>query len=188
MRVDTLSEAMVYSVLYADPPWEYRDRQHSGKRGKETGGAKKHYSTMSRADLQALNVSKICSKDAILFLWTSSPCLGQSIALIEAWGFVYKTVAFVWDKQRVNPGSYTMSQCELCLVATRKGGKIPQPRGARNIRQFISEMRREHSQKPTQVRDRIARMFPHQNKIELFARDHVNGWDVWGNEAPHCPE
>lgn len=78
------------------------------------------------------------------------------------------------------PGSYTMSQCELCLVFKR--GRIPKPRGARNVRQFLSEERREHSQKPEEIRKRIEEMFPTQNKIELFARQNVEGWKCIGND------
>jgi N6-adenosine-specific RNA methylase IME4 len=100
---------------------------------------------------------------------------------MEAWGFEYKTIAFVWDKQKVNPGYYTMSQVEICLVG--KKGKIPSPRGIRNERQFLSEMRRKHSQKPDDIRLRIERMFPTQRKLEMFARDTKEGWDRWGNEV-----
>jgi N6-adenosine-specific RNA methylase IME4 len=68
-------------------------------------------------------------------------------------------------------------------VLIGKRGKIPQPRGARNIRQFVSEMRGEHSAKPEEVRTRIEQMFPTQRKLELFARKPSPGWDVWGNEV-----
>ena len=89
-------------------------------------------------------------------MWSSSPHLDQAIELLKAWGFAYSTIAFVWDKQRVNPSFYTMSQCEICIVG--KKGKIPQPRGVRNIRQFVSEMRGKHSAKPAEVRKRIELM------------------------------
>ena len=171
-----------YSVIYCDPPWDYKgQKQHSGKGGKDTGGAIKHYNTVTLKDLKGLNVHTICEDDCLVFMWTSSPHLDQAIDLMQAWGFKYATIAFVWDKQKVNPGFYTMSQCEICLVG--KKGKIPQPRGARNVRQFISEMRGKHSEKPTAVRDRITEMFPTQKKIELFARNKTDGWDFWGNEV-----
>jgi N6-adenosine-specific RNA methylase IME4 len=125
-------------------------------------------------------ISDICEKDCLIFMWSSSPHLVQALELMKGWGFEYKTVAFVWDKQKVNPGYYTMSQVELCLVGKR--GKIP-IRGSRNERQFLSEMRRSHSQKPDAVRDRIARMFPNVRKVELFARVATTGWSVWGNEV-----
>jgi N6-adenosine-specific RNA methylase IME4 len=82
-----------------------------------------------------------------------------------------------------NPGRYTLSQTEFCLVF--KKGRIPSPRGARNIRQLIRVPRGEHSEKPEQVIDGITKMFPEQRKIELFARKNYFGWDNWGLEIPN---
>ena len=126
-------------------------------------------------------VQSIIADDCLLFMWTSSPHLDQAIELGKAWGFQWSTIGFVWDKQRVNPGYYTMSQCELCLIFKR--GKIPQPRGRRDIRQLVSELRGAHSAKPDEVRKRIEAMFPKQAKIELFARTKARGWDCWGDES-----
>ena len=136
---------------------------------------------MTLDDLKTLNVSSISAQDSLLFMWTTNPHLDQAIDLGKAWGFAWATVAFVWDKVRVNPGFYTMSQCELCLVFKR--GKIPAPRGARNIRQMVVSKRGRHSEKPEEVRTRIEEMFPLQLKLELFARVNPPGWDVWGNEV-----
>jgi len=64
-----------------------------------------------------------------------------------------------------------------------KKGKIPTPRGSRNVRQFLSEERTRHSTKPLEIRKRIEEMFPTQKKIELFSREKVPGWECWGNEV-----
>ena len=128
--------------------------------------------------LAALDVPRIRAPDSLLFMWSSSPHLDQAIELGKRWGFAWATVAFVWDKQRLNPGFYTLSQCELCLVF--KHGRIPAPRGARNVRQLVSEKRDRHSRKPEEVRRRIESMFPYLPKIELFARDRAEGWTAWG--------
>lgn len=173
---------MKYGVIYCDPPWDYKgQKQHNGKGGKDTGGAIKHYPTMTLKQLKKLPIQEICEDDCIMFMWATSPHLDQAIELMKAWGFKWATVGFVWDKVRVNPGFYTMSQCELCLIGKR--GKIPRPRGARNIRQYVQSKRTRHSAKPDEVRSRIEQMFPLQNKIELFARTINDGWDVWGNEV-----
>jgi len=173
----------LYQIVYADPPWDYRGQlQHTGSQGETTGGAKAHYPTMNGADLAALEVPAISDPEqSLLFMWTSNPHLPEALDLMKAWGFKWATVAFVWDKQRVNPGYYTMSQVELCLVGKR--GRIPQPRGARNVRQFLSSPRGTHSAKPEEVRSRIEQMFPTQKKIELFARTTVPGWDCWGTDV-----
>ena len=172
---------MRYAILYADPPWQYGNLQHNGKGKATTGGADTHYPTMTMNELVRLDVPSITDDDALMFMWSSSPHLDQAVDLLRAWGFKWATVGFVWDKQRVNPGFYTMSQCELCLIGKR--GRIPTPRGARNVRQFVSEMRGEHSAKPLEVRTRIETMFPTQSKIELFARTKAPGWHAWGNEV-----
>jgi N6-adenosine-specific RNA methylase IME4 len=173
---------MRYAILYADPPWDYKGQtQHGGKGVADTGSAQRHYETLTLSDLKRLDVPSVTADDALMFMWSSSPHLDQAVDLLRAWGFKWATVGFVWDKQRVNPGFYTMSRCELCLIGKR--GRIPTPRGARNVQQFVSEMRGEHSAKPLEVRTRIETMFPTQSKIELFARTKAPGWHAWGNEV-----
>ena len=171
-----------FTILYADPPWDYKGQlQHAGEGSQDTGGALRHYSTVPLRELKQLPIARIAAEDSLLFLWATNPHLDQAIDLGKAWGFAWATVAFVWDKGRVNPGYYTMSQCELCLVFKR--GRIPRPRGARNIRQYLLEIRKRHSAKPEEVRRRIEAMFPEHSRIELFARQQVPGWSCWGLEA-----
>ena len=170
-----------YQIIYADPPWDYKGQlQHAGPKKNNTGGAIKHYNTMTLKELKLLPISTITEKDCLLFMWSSSPHLDQAIELGKSWGFKWATVGFIWHKQKTNPGFYTLSQCELCLIF--KKGKIPTPRGARNIRQFLSVQRGKHSTKPEEIRNRITKMFPTQSKIELFARTIHPNWDYWGNE------
>ena len=176
-----------FGIIYADPPWDYKGQlQHAGPASGDTGGAIRHYATVTLADLKKLPVGSLAAENCLLFLWATSPHLDQAIDLGKAWGFDWATVAFVWDKERVNPGSYTMSQCELCLVFRR--GRIPTPRGARNERQLVRAERGPHSAKPEEVRRRIERMFPEQRKIELFARREVVGWTAWGLDVGAEPE
>lgn len=180
MDTDISASPVPYQVVYCDPPWDYAGRtQQNGKAAVKS--AVDHYPTMTLEAMKALKVEEQCAKDAVMFMWSSSPHLPQAIELMEAWGFTYKTVAFVRDKQKVNPGYYTMSQCELCLVGVK--GRIPKPRGSRKERQFLSAARGRHSEKPVEIRERILRMFPTQKKIELFCRKAAEGWDCWGNEV-----
>jgi len=171
-----------YSVIYVDPPWTYKGRiNHNGS--KLTGSASDHYEVMSTEDLRSLDVKSISETNCCLFMWVSGPKLDEAVLLGQAWGFKYKTIAFVWDKVLPNVGFYTLSQCEICLVFTR--GCIPKNRGTRNERQFLSKKRtKRHSEKPHDIRERINRMFPdtHHNRIELFSRHITPGWDVWGKD------
>ena len=170
-----------YQIIYADPAWEYNTKECLAKTSILNGELNTHYSTMTLKDLKALGVQSISDKNCMLFLWVVSPMLKEGIEVMEAWGFKYATIAFIWHKQRTNPGHYTMSECEICVVG--KKGKIPNPRGSRNERQFLSELRTKHSKKPNEIRNRISKMFPEQTKIELFARQRHEGWDAWGNEV-----
>jgi N6-adenosine-specific RNA methylase IME4 len=176
------NEPNKYAVLYADPPWRYGKPQHGGKGKSNTGGAASHFPVVTVKTMMTWDIASICEADCQMFMWSSSPHLPQAIKLAEAWGFQHwTTVQFVWHKQRTNPGSHTLSSVELCLGFSR--GLIPKPRGARNVRQFYSELRGKHSAKPHEFRKRIELMYPTQRKIELFARERFPGWDAWGNEV-----
>ena len=183
-----------YQIIYMDPPWDYGGKMQYDKSTikSENIGFKRNiflssasfkYPTLKLKELIELDIPKIADeKSCLLFMWTTGPQFSNSIKLGEAWGFEYKTVAFVWDKMIHNPGRYTLSQTEFCIVFNR--GTIPTPRGARNVRQMIKVPRGEHSEKPLEVIDGITKMFPEQDKIELFARNNYNGWDNWGLEIP----
>jgi N6-adenosine-specific RNA methylase IME4 len=178
-----------YDVIYADPPWDYGGKLQFDKSSKKEvnvdwqkdifiSAANFKYPTLKTEELKKIPISEISKKDCLLFMWVTNPHLAQGIELGAAWGFEYKTVAFVWDKMNHNPGQYTMSYCELCLVF--KKGRIPTPRGSRNEKQLIRSPRGAHSEKPVEVLQSIERMFPTQDRIELFARHKPDDWDVWG--------
>ena len=175
-----LPQIKTYQIIYADPPWEYKSSDCLAKNSCLSGKYKKPYEYIHLKDLKNLPIQNIADKNCLLFMWSTSPKLNEAIDLGKVWGFKYSTVVFVWDKQRTLPGSYTNTQVELCLIF--KKGKIPTPRGSRKERQFLSENRREHSRKPDTIRDRIVKMFPTQNKIELFARQKTKGWTCMGSE------
>ncbi len=170
-----------YQIIYVDPPWRYGGRS---KNDPKRVPLEKSYPTMTIDELKELNVEKIASKNCLLFLWIVSPYLKRCIEVGEAWGFKYITIAFVWHHKMALLGNYTMAGCELCLLF--KKGKIPtgKIRGkGRGVKQFYEESKIRASQKPDEIRDRIKRLFPKSNRIELFARKRIEEWDAWGNEV-----
>lgn len=186
-----------YDIIYADPPWDYNgkmqfDRSSAAadkmdwKRNIFISSSNFKYPTLKIDELTKIPLLEIAKDDCLLFMWVTNPHLAQGIDLGRAWGFEYRTVAFVWDKMVHNPGKYTLSYCELCLVFKR--GRIPTPRGSRNERQLVRAPRTNHSAKPNEVREAIDRMFPSQRKIELFARNKPKSWDVWGLEVQEVYE
>ncbi len=168
-----------YSIIYADPPWSYNDKMsgHSFSLDHE-------YETQSKNWIVGLPIKDISNKDCVLFLWAVSPQLPEAIEVLKGWGFKYKTLAFCWSKHTKNQkkvsnlGRWTMGNVELCLLGVK--GK-PQ-RITKNIKQLVEAERTRHSQKPEEVRHRIVQLMGDLPRIELFARQKVDGWDVWGNE------
>lgn len=171
-----------YSVIYADPPWKYEVYSKKGL-GRS---AESHYPTMQLADICALPVGDLAEKNCALFLWVTMPCLKEGLRVIEAWGFTYKTIAFVWVKQNKKSdglfwgmGYWTRSNVELCILAT-KGHPRRQNAG---VHQVVMSHIEEHSKKPQEVRDRIVQLMGDVPRVELFARQRFPGWDAWGNEV-----
>ena len=132
-------------------------------------------------------VADLAAKDSALFLWATFPQLPEALRLIQAWGFTYKSVAFVWLKTKPQSppswfyglGFWTRGNAEVCLLATRGHPK----RQAANVHQFIISPVREHSRKPEEAREKIVALMGDLPRVELFARQSPPGWDVWGNEV-----
>ncbi|AFY39911.1 MT-A70 family protein [[Leptolyngbya] sp. PCC 7376] len=172
--------AKAYGVIYADPPWQYEDKK------KNRGGAERHYQTMSDHEIQNLPVSQIAENDSLLFLWATWAKLPAALQTIHCWGFTYKTEAFLWVKRNkrakslfMGMGSYTRANSEFCLLGVRgKGLK----RKSAKVHQIIEAPIRRHSEKPPETRERIVELVGDRPRIELFARETVDGWDSWGDE------
>lgn len=177
-RWSCISNLKRYDIIYADPPWQY-------ERKKVQGAAENHYSTMSNKDICNLNITELTNKDCVLFLWATFPKLPEALQVIKAWGFHYKTIAFLWLKQNKSKkgwffglGFWTRGNAEICLLATK--GKPH--RKSNKVHQFIISPIREHSRKPNEAREKIVELMGDIPRLELFAREKTNGWDVWGNE------
>ena len=164
-----------YPVIYADPPWQYDDNSTDPTRVIEN-----QYPTMRLDDICALPVADVCTDDAILFLWATSPLLHKAFDVIRAWGFSYKTCA-VWDKEVIGMGYFFRQQHELLLVAER--GNIIKPTPDARPSSVYRERRGQHSAKPQGFYAIIERMYPELPKLELFCRAPRAGWKAWGNQA-----
>ena len=167
-----------YNIIYADPPWKYRS-------GLIKGAARLHYPVMPLEDICNLPVGNLAAENCALFLWATCPKLLESFEVIKAWGFEYKGVAFVWVKETptqnklwTGMGWWTRSGAELCLLATKGNPK----RFSKSVHQVIFSPVREHSKKPDETRTRIVELMGDLPRIELFARQKPEGWDIWGNE------
>ena len=149
----------------------------------------------------APKVQAWAASDALLFLWATFPKLLMAVEVMEAWGFRYSTVGFVWIKSNkgaptpmpslksefpmpparpfFGTGYYAKSNTEVCLLGVK--GKALKP-ATDHASQLIISPLRAHSQKPDEVQFRIEAMYPNTKKLEMFARRERPGWDHHGNE------
>jgi len=167
-----------FNVIYADPPWSYGDKQNT----ESLGGAEKHYPTMSIEELCKLKVP--ASKDAVLFMWVTSPLLDECWPVISSWGFEYKT-SFVWDKVKHNMGHYNSVRHELLLICTRGSMTPENPVLFDSV--VVEERSDTHSQKPTKFYEIIETLYPSGKYLEMFARSERERWTSWGNEVGILP-
>ena len=163
-----------YGLIYCDPPWRY---EHSRTSSREI---ENHYPTMELAEICALPVESLAADNCMMFMWATNPKLTEAVAVLDCWGFTYRT-NFVWVKDKVGMGYYARGQHELLLVAKR--GNIPAPAESERVSSVFYTERTEHSAKPDEFYELIERQYPTLPKIELFARQSRDGWDVWGNEV-----
>lgn len=161
-----------YSVILADPAWEYEFSETDNRR------IENHYLPSSLEDMKRLKPP--AAEDCVLFMWATPPKLEEAIELMKAWGFKYNTGA-VWDKDQIGMGYYFRQQHEHILVGVKGRLELPDP----SIREgsVFHAPRGEHSEKPEYIHEIIERMYPMYKKLEMFARKQRGGWDVWGDEC-----
>jgi N6-adenosine-specific RNA methylase IME4 len=169
-----------YSIIYADPPWDYV----AGRPMDGSKGIKDHYDCLKIHDLCSLDIGSLATENCVLFMWVTYPVLKEAFNVMEAWGFRYATVGFTWVKEtrdgnlyEMGLGFYTRANAELCLIGRKT--HVPE-RQSRSVPQIVFAPRTKHSEKPHVVRERIVELYGNLPRIELFSRHVVPGWDRHG--------
>lgn len=165
-----------YPVIYADPPWRYENPPI----GASNRSIENHYPTMTLEELCALPVADMAADNAMLYMWATAPKLPECLAVVEAWGFTYRT-HMVWDKVKIGMGYHARNQHELLLICKR--GEIPPPQAGTQPPSIYQEARGAHSAKPHFFYEMIEAAYPGLPKVELFCRTPRDGWAVWGNQS-----
>lgn len=180
---DLLAKAQgPYSTILADPPWQFQNR--TGKMAPEHKRLLR-YPTMEIKEIVDLPVSKLAAAQSHLYLWVPNALLKEGLAVMEAWGFTYKT-NMVWLKIRKDGGPdgrgvgfYFRNVTELILFGVKGSMRTLQP--GRTQVNLLATRKREHSRKPDELYDLIEACSPGPY-LELFARFQRRGWNQWGNE------
>ncbi len=173
---------MTAGAILCDPPWAFQT--YGKKHSTPHRGAEDHYSVMSIDDIKALPIPDLAAPNCALFMWVVDSHFPDALDLAAAWGFEFKTCAFVWLKTtragtpKIGMGYWSRKQTEQCWLFTR--GK-PRRIG-KGVRQLIEAPRREHSRKPDETYERVQALVggPY---LEIFARQKYPGWQQWGNQT-----
>lgn len=171
-----------FSTVYCDPPWKFQNR--TGKVAPEHKRLYR-YETLDTDDICRFPVGDFLNTPSHLYLWVPNALLGDGLRVLESWGFTYKT-NLVWHKIRKDGGSdgrgvgfYFRNVTELLLFGIKGKMRTLQP-GRRQVN-LLATRKREHSRKPDEMRGIIESCSPGPY-LELFGREKINGWTVWGDE------
>ena len=183
-----------FATVMADPPWRFQNR--TGKVAPEHKRLAR-YPTMELDEICALPVANHLEDRAHCYLWVPNALLPEGLRVLNAWGFDYKS-NIIWEKVRKDGGPdgrgvgfYFRNVTEILLFGTR--GKNVRTLGpgrsqvnyieaAEPDGDVLKTRKREHSRKPDEVYEHIERL-AEGPYLELFARNHRDGWDGWGNQA-----
>lgn len=184
MKVDIYNTDKQYRVIYADPPWK---QSKGGKKAvrKNSSGKPLDYPVCSMEEIREhlRQADSLTGDDAILFLWTIDKYLFEAEEIAKSLG--YKLHArMIWNKVNGIPAAFTVRYGHEYLLYMYKGKLTPVAREERGkIHTVFTEQVKKHSQKPEEAYRIIERLYPHFNKIELYARNERDGWDCWGDEV-----
>lgn len=164
-----------YDVIYADPPW---DVKKIIRKSRPNQIESLDYPTMKLDEIKQLPVDSIAKENSCLFLWTTHAYLPASFDVMKAWGFKYQRT-ITWDKANGMCLFGFHHRTEFLLFGYK--GKIEMYPKRNAFPTIVYAKSNRHSEKPQVFRDLI---MPFGNeRIELFARIKLDGWDVWGNEV-----
>ena len=162
-----------FPTVYVDPPWKYGNQATRNCTDRQ-------YRTMSLDEIAALPIRHLAAADAHLYTWTTVAFQEHTYALMRGWGFEPKS-QYVWTKPQMGMGNYFRISHEVLLMGVR--GRLPVLR--RDALSYGSFNRTRHSAKPAEVRQLIESLSPGP-RLELFARELVTGWTVWGDQVPEA--
>jgi len=193
-----------YRTIVADPPWPVKDsgartaplsghRAGNWEKGAGTEGKPSvvPYVRLSIPQIGALPVESLAERDAHLYLWVVNEFLPDAYQIARWWGF--KPVELLtWCKPPMGLG-FGGAYCNTTefVLFCRRGSLRAKRRWQSSwfnwSRPYIGTGGPTHSAKPEHFLDVVEQVSPGPY-VELFARRHRLGWDVWGNESANTAE
>jgi N6-adenosine-specific RNA methylase IME4 len=166
---------LTYSVVYADPPWNYGQKVSTAN-----GAPHGQYALMALDDIKAMDVKALAAKNSICWLWVPNSLIDDGLEVLKAWGFEYVT-SIVWIKNKGPQSNGAILPRHETILVGKRGAGVGK-NGAIESTAYYEPVG-QHSQKPAYFAQLIQKLYPRVAKIELFARIPRKGWTVWGNQS-----
>jgi N6-adenosine-specific RNA methylase IME4 len=166
-----------FTTAIIDPPWRYRSVSSSPRlSGYVSQKDNVQYTTMHVDEMKPLPIAALVSK--YVFVWTVGPFIRESLALLDAWGFEYKSqLCWIKEDKQLGVGHWFRGNHELIFV-----GKRPDVKSIiTGESSVLWHPRIGHSQKPVMLHDLIEKHFEGPY-VEIFGRRPHANWTVFGNE------
>ena len=156
-------EVILYDVLLVDP---WRDKDETIE------------------NIVELPVMDIIADNAIMFMWTTVEQLPESMALLETWGFDYRS-QLVWRKSKATITAYTREQHELVLIGKRGEPAKPAER-ERPPSVFEAPVPRQ-GRHPDILFQILEKMLPKGKRVVVLPTgdlplSHQDTWHMWNAE------
>ena len=186
MRIDIYNTNNHYDLILADPPWKQKKGQGKKNVRPLSSGTELDYPVCSLDEIKEhlAQATSLCQGDSVLFLWTIDKYLFEAQQIAESLG--YKLHArMIWNKVTGIPAAFTVRYGHEYLLYMYKGKLIPVATEERGkIHTVFTEKVQKHSKKPEISYEIINRLYPNLKKLEMYAREERDNFDVWGNEVP----
>ena len=173
-----------YQIILSDSPWP--QQKGNLRKCRPNQGKALDYQTLTVEECFKLQEPffALAAEQHNILLWAIEKFLPETEASMEKRGYRLHA-RLVWDKGNGVAPAFTVRFSHEYLLWFYRPGRMLMPRqGCRGkYTTVLREPASVHSRKPLAAYEMLEDMFPNASKLELFARDHRKGWDVWGNEV-----
>jgi N6-adenosine-specific RNA methylase IME4 len=169
---------MKFRTILIDPPWEQPMRGKRKRKKEPNLPPSLSYPTLSMQQILSLPVGELAEPGTHIWLWTTNAFLREGFDCMQSWGFKY-LAPITWHKPS-GTGNYFVHVTQTLLFGYYQKCQF-------NLERYLPTWfdalpGKRHSEKPPKSYEIIERV-SEPERIELFARDKRDGWNVWGNEV-----